>query len=579
MRLLLGQLVLGAVLVLGACGGNDEVPTASGSQVAGIEDTPLVFALSGAVGGGQPLAFKVASVPAHGHVELDALSGRVVYTADPDYFGSDEFTFVTVSRGLRSLPARVGITIAPVNDSPTIAVPSTVVRSAYADLTLVDLAIADVDSPRLTLSTSLDSNDIISTDLDPATRSLVVRSLRRGVARVTVTVQDDEFTVTKDFDFVVGDARKSLEVPISQPSEQAVKIRNTLDRELVFKLEHNGFPSFSSLGEVVEYVERMASVYPQEPFPSKLWRFVRDSTIHDYPISQESWFYDPLVTLNSTGWGLCSNVASLFMRISRAAGYSARVWGLEGHVVPEVRVDGRWQMFDPDLSVFYRDESGQPIGVETLMARPELISNPIQPIHNIAAYDLPYNQVVAEIYGTIADNAVTTAYDGPVDLLDGTVRLPAGATLTYPGRWRTQVLGFDGFLGYPVQDVRQASLELPSGFTGTVAIPWMLLGIEGDGKVMILGNEYTVGSEELDVFLKSPLVFFKEVTIVSNGSASVRLIFSLNAVRFELQSASSVALTGFDVWGLTVEPVTLEPAHRVAIRASTGSSKPRSNFE
>ena len=32
--------------------------------------------------------------------------------------------------------------------------------------------------------------------------------------------------------------------------------------------------------------------------------------------------------------------------------------GFVGHVVPEIYIDGRWQIYDPDLAVFYHNLDG-----------------------------------------------------------------------------------------------------------------------------------------------------------------------------------------------------------------------------
>ncbi|MGE3600168.1 MAG: hypothetical protein AB7N70_31965 [Dehalococcoidia bacterium] len=90
--------------------------------------------------------------------------------------------------------------------------------------------------------------------------------------------------------------------------------------------------------------------------------------------------------------------------MARAAGYEARVWGLSGHVVPEILVDGRWQMFDPDLAVYYKDESGAVAGVEDIVSRPDLITQPQSPIFAGSNYVFPYSTTVRDIYATTADN-------------------------------------------------------------------------------------------------------------------------------------------------------------------------------
>ncbi len=85
----------------------------------------------------------------------------------------------------------------------------------------------------------------------------------------------------------------------------------------------------------------MPERYLGEPFQRKLWRFVHENAYHDVPINAQRWWYDYWPTLNSLGFGFCGHLAAVYVEVARAAGYDARIWGLYGHVVPEIFADNR----------------------------------------------------------------------------------------------------------------------------------------------------------------------------------------------------------------------------------------------
>ena len=67
-----------------------------------------------------PGTVRVIVQPDHGSVSVDGLTGAVFYSPDPDYFGSDRFSYrVADELGLESNAADVFVNVAPVNDAPT----------------------------------------------------------------------------------------------------------------------------------------------------------------------------------------------------------------------------------------------------------------------------------------------------------------------------------------------------------------------------------------------------------------------------------------------------------------------------
>ncbi|MFC1777224.1 PKD domain-containing protein [Pseudomonadota bacterium] len=103
-------------------------PTADSQSVETLEDTDLLITMTGSDANGDPLGFSVTDGPSHGTLTgRDPQAGLVAavadswpetYSPDPDYFGPDEFQFVSQDGRSSSDPATVTINIIPVNDPP-----------------------------------------------------------------------------------------------------------------------------------------------------------------------------------------------------------------------------------------------------------------------------------------------------------------------------------------------------------------------------------------------------------------------------------------------------------------------------
>ena len=83
------------------------------------EDTPVTIAVlrNDSDGDGDALALVEASAPAHGSARLTD-AGTVEYTPEPDFHGTDRFTYVVGDGSGLTAQAAVDVTVLPVNDPP-----------------------------------------------------------------------------------------------------------------------------------------------------------------------------------------------------------------------------------------------------------------------------------------------------------------------------------------------------------------------------------------------------------------------------------------------------------------------------
>ena len=92
----------------------NDAPVAQAQSLSTDEDVAVVVTLSGSDVEGDALTFTVVTPPAHG--TLTGSGASLTYTPDPDFNGSDAFTFTVSDGAITSPPATVSVAVAPVDD-------------------------------------------------------------------------------------------------------------------------------------------------------------------------------------------------------------------------------------------------------------------------------------------------------------------------------------------------------------------------------------------------------------------------------------------------------------------------------
>lgn len=149
-----------------------------------------------------------------------------------------------------------------------------------------------------------------------------------------------------------------------------------------------------------------------------LWDFVRTARQHYYPSLQGSEMEDPVKLANIYGYGYCDDAATALAWLATAAGYQARVWDLNGHVVSEIFYGGGWHMLDPDEEVYFFDNRGMIASVEWLTAHPETIAQ-------LQGGKRATTARLAEFYRTTGDNhlkKVDKEIKGPIHRMTFSLR-------------------------------------------------------------------------------------------------------------------------------------------------------------
>lgn len=350
---------------------------------------------------------------------------------------------------------------------------------------------------------------------------------------------------------------------------RSATLRNVGPGDLRFELAINSQALFARDADILAAVTTAMQLetgavppHPVRHFALTLWRFLIANRYHHDPLTPWTWAHSPALFINSVGFGYCDDVSSAFVALARTAGHPARVWTLDGHVVPEIWIDGRWEMYDADLGVYYLDALGLPCGVEALAADPSLIMSPyvatpppwatevIALGGRVPAADNRYSPYVANIYATADDNLVSLWYDDiPYALPAGPpVCMPAGASITLGLRASPFVVTC---YGQPLARQGALQLTLTAGRAAVIDMPLVPLDIAGTGTVRIDGVDYPVGGEAL----RSRLLGFEEPVVaieVVQSHSPLTIEYLLNDTRFQLQTIRRVDVSPALATAMTV---------------------------
>ncbi|MBI2215870.1 MAG: tandem-95 repeat protein [Candidatus Rokubacteria bacterium] len=100
----------------------NDAAVANNQDVATAEDRSVVITLTGSDMDGDALQFTIAVAPSHGTLSGLTVTGpttaEVVYTPDPDFWGSDSFNFVVNDGTVDSPAGSIWITVSALNDGP-----------------------------------------------------------------------------------------------------------------------------------------------------------------------------------------------------------------------------------------------------------------------------------------------------------------------------------------------------------------------------------------------------------------------------------------------------------------------------
>jgi len=277
----------------------------------------------------------------------------------------------------------------------------------------------------------------------------------------------------------------------TKQTPNAISIVNTGHRNLIVKPRWSqGF--WESDKQLIKFINTNYSNTDLKFDYQKAWAFICDYSWDAVnPLVHENVNNSILGFVNSEGWGLCDDKANILAKIWKRMGYDARLYGIGGHVVPEIWVNGRWEMWDPTYRTYYVNEKGDVLGVAELEKNPHYITKPIKKIRgNVMILRHVANSKKTAAQFSSADN--NQIFDFSMERNDSVFHnilvIPAGAEIVFPY--------YSGLPIYSISDNKKSNqvrytnlmLSLPPGYTGYISYPLIFHGFSSVSAVEVAIN-------------------------------------------------------------------------------------------
>jgi hypothetical protein len=333
-------------------------------------------------------------------------------------------------------------------------------------------------------------------------------------------------SASKDIEFETGDDKSRFSVS------------NPTDKDLWFALNING-RLYESTSALAAEIRALPAEDTAEHEVKKAWRFVRDNLAYNIPLTDQAWIHHPVILFNSLGFGQCDDLASGLAYVWQEMGYETRIWVLQGHVVPEVQVDGKWQMYDPSYHVYYLKKNQEVAGVRDLIQNPDLVRGlygklPINEFRNLAELNfkvLRYSEELVKIYGSGGE--IATSWHLPKTNLTSTILLPKGASMEFPVNSPSPVV-ISNWKGMKRQLTHYVKFTIPKGWKGSFSSPFIISSISGMGKVQINGTVVGLQNFSIRPNLEDATELLQSF-IVKEASSDIEVyaIFNPNIINYK----------------------------------------------
>lgn len=358
--------------------------------------------------------------------------------------------------------------------------------------------------------------------------------------------------VTKDKhsdDYSPGATERVFTLESRDPRHAQINILNKGDHTARFHLILNGQGFYSTVDDIISTIKAMSDEIPNEKLVRKVWRFTRDNFQHSYPLTSGNWINNPAIFLNSIGFGFCDDAAILNSELWKQMGLQTRIWNLSGHVVSEVFSNGRWEMYDSDMGVYYLKGNGSVAGVKDLERESSLITDPVDKFSYLPPMGLEsaYSERLAQMYSSTEDNRISSWHfikSSPEPVFE----LPPGGELsiTNESSGNIKTSNIEGNR-HPIDSKWLVTLRLPRKWRGSINPFLILAGVRGYGKITIWKQSFPIGSDVLNTQIHNWTRFISSAFLTVDGWAEVDYL--INQKLFHFQPVNTLVLEGKDLSG------------------------------
>lgn len=327
-----------------------------------------------------------------------------------------------------------------------------------------------------------------------------------------------------------------------------IRLENVSKETVSFQLKLNGGLFFDSREELIEHIGQMREAYEGEPLHRKIFRYIFLNRYHYHPLTEKPWGHCPPLFFNSIGFGYCDDCTSLFYQLCKSIGIEGRTWlvGGGGHVVPEVKVDGRWELYDPDGGCYFYNSKGQVANLRDIAQDPDIMDSCTgYPGYTLAWKRKDYKNSYGRTLPAPDKNSINKYWTQ--DMPDGKVEftLPPGGELMLPGKF-----SHDLPTTYQGNAPEYADLRLsyPAGWTGKLTTFLVLHAIEGKGQVKINDSAFNIGSDGLQDYINDRSRFIDGLEIVRSENR-VDVVYLLNPRLACLKTENELKVKGTGIRG------------------------------
>ncbi len=269
----------------------------------------------------------------------------------------------------------------------------------------------------------------------------------------------------------------------------------------------------------------------------KAWYFMLSRTWSARkPLAGREHFNDLNVFINSAGFGFCGAKSDALAGIWSLMGYPSRVVDIGGHVVPEIYVGQRWEVWDPTYHACYVDSSGRICSVEELSARPWLVDHPVR-LSYIPYYYwnrmMAFSRNTAELYSSSENNQVVRDFQA-VDPKGNTaeILLPASCSMVFPVYSGLPLYSVYRGVTTKLTDYAELAVFVPAGVSTRLSIPLLFHAATSAGSTLKLGNLTVELTKSKSEYVSSGYSLFQTIEIAGN-SEGCTLFFLLNPRLFD----------------------------------------------
>lgn len=340
-------------------------------------------------------------------------------------------------------------------------------------------------------------------------------------------------------------------IKTNNPEKFCLSIKNNSDSVSTISLKWNN-KFYSSTNEIKDEIRKLSNNKEDSLF-YYAWKFVCNNTYNYKSIVNDNWSTTLSLYINSLGVGLCGKQAIVLSKIWKKLGYDTRIWGLTGHIVPEVYYNNKWHMLDPAFRVYFLNDSNDIANVSELENNPSLITKPKLVLKNDLYYFKRYTKSYSNLLTTKNDNQLVYTEPIPEEINNFLIEIPSKCTFEFPGNFSSKV---KTTANTPVPYYANCRLKIPPTWTGVIHNYLILCDIKGNGKINIQNKEYSLNDSSLLNKIFSYPNFIKEM-YVGEHTDTIELVYFINPILSEIESENILQIKGNNIDQLKIKDFKL----------------------